>query len=294
MKRAVHPGTGGMQLDIQACQSRLVWANQREIEERYRDVRSEAGKQMVCWLIERGSVRVEEGDGEVKAGAGEWLLLRSAAGWQRFSPRAGLISIRFELNLRGGQPLFERRQSRVLRAADHPALEQAARALVASVGRFASAGSLLLSRAGIPLALNYRIESEFLRWISAYIEVMEALEGRALLGSAMDGRVLRALTLLEERPLKEKLSEPDLARQCGLSVTQLGRLFRREVGQSPHQYAEARRMDLARHALAESRMPVKEIAFELGFSSSPHFTNWFTAREGRSPRGYRNTVGGEG
>jgi len=62
---------------------------------------------------------------------------------------------------------------------------------------------------------------------------------------------------------------------------------KRDPGLPPFAAYDRHRLELARDALRDSAMSVKEIAFELGFNSPPHFSNWFPRRQGCAPRAFR-------
>lgn len=282
-------GEGGLKMDIYGLQARLMWANERALEERHLEMDATSSTQeTVAWLIEEGAVTVSYARGQkARAEAGQWLLLRAEEGRQRFTRGTRLMSLRFHLRLRGGKALFRRRRDIVIDGTAARPLTAAARALVAEFERVDVPGTLYVARARLSLVDNFRIEAAFMQWLASYVAAMEAAGEKAEAVDERDSRVTKALVLIEEHRMREKFSETELAKKCGLSVNQLGRLFRKEQGTSPFQYFEARRLELARHALRASSLPVKEVAFELGFSSPPHFTNWFTERAGMSPREWR-------
>lgn len=278
----------GSGFDLYNCQATLIWANEREVEAKYRDVRMAAEEHSVCWFLRRGSVEVEDDSGQVEAREGEWLFLRAAEGRQRFSEGSRLISIRFQFNRRGGSPVFARKQHRVLAGGSVPVLEEWAVRLVRQLKGWQKMGSLSVGRARIPMAENLRIESSFLGFLAEYAETMVGLGATVLEPPKRDERVERALAAIENHPADEKFSEPALARRTGLSINQLLRLFKRETGHSPFAYFDARRAETARHALAETDLPIKEIAFDLGFGTPSHFTNWFRKVHGQCPRDWRS------
>jgi AraC family transcriptional regulator len=59
------------------------------------------------------------------------------------------------------------------------------------------------------------------------------------------------------------------------------------VGQSPHQYVLAPRIERARELLRNTSMPVVDVAMALGFSSQSHLSHWFLPQVGVSPAAYR-------
>ena len=276
-------------LDFYGLQPRLIWANERTLTAPFLDMATTAaGTETVAWFIKEGAVTVSYRRGaEVRARAGEWLFLRAEDGRQHFETGTRLMSLRFHLRLRGGKALFARRRDVVVAGAQVPLLQKAARALVSEFERVDAPGTVFVARSRLSMADNFRIEAAFMRWLGCYVETILAAGEKPEVASERDPRVTKALILIEDHAMQEKFSEAGLARRCGLGVNQLGRLFRVEQGMSPFQYYEERRMELARHALKDSSLPIKEVGFELGFSSPPHFTHWFTKRAGVSPRAWR-------
>ncbi len=281
-------GKSRLKMDFYGLHPRLVWANEREVEPEFQEAGETRGEtDTVVWFIEKGAVTVTYENAVARAKAGQWIFLRAENGRQKFEPGSRLISLRFHLRLRGGESLYAPRQDLIMEEAECPGLMEAARALVAKFARVDALGMLWVARERLALADNFRIEAAFMDWLGAYVEVMEAAGETPAAAGERDERVVKALTLMEEHRMRDKFSESELAKQCGLSVNQLGRVFRREMGMSPFQYYDRQRLELAHHALAESKLPVKEIGFELGFGSASHFSNWFAQRTKTGPRDYR-------
>lgn len=280
--------TNHLKLDFYGVHPRLVWANERAVEPEFQKGGETRGAtDTVVWFIKKGAVAVMYENAESRACEGQWIFLRAENGRQRFKPGSCVISLRFHLRLRGGESLFAPRQDLISPESAQPRLMSTALALVAEFARVDALGTLWVARERLGLVDNFRIEAAFMNWLGAYVEAMEAFGEKPTAVGERDERVIKALTLIEEHRMRDKFSEADLARQCGLGVNQLGRVFRREMGLSPFQYYEKQRLELAGHALAESKLPVKEIGFELGFSSPAHFSNWFAAHTGLGPRAYR-------
>lgn len=78
-----------------------------------------------------------------------------------------------------------------------------------------------------------------------------------------------------------------LARQCEMGPRRFTTLFRQTTGQSVRLWVEGRRMDKARQLLLETRLPIKRIAFELGFASQAVFSMAFRRHCGTTPSKYR-------
>jgi AraC family transcriptional regulator of adaptative response / DNA-3-methyladenine glycosylase II len=84
-------------------------------------------------------------------------------------------------------------------------------------------------------------------------------------------------------------SVAELATDLGVSERHLRRALRRELGVSPVELAQAHRLQLARRLLADTALPVIDIAFASGFESLRRFNVAFRERYGTSPRQVRKT-----
>jgi AraC-like DNA-binding protein/mannose-6-phosphate isomerase-like protein (cupin superfamily) len=93
------------------------------------------------------------------------------------------------------------------------------------------------------------------------------------------------------RWIDENLMEPfpmeNVAAAAGLSGSGLRRRFHDEVGQSPADYITQQRIERAKRLLRETNRPVTDIAFSLGFNSSPYFAAVFKRYAGQSPSQFR-------
>ena len=78
-----------------------------------------------------------------------------------------------------------------------------------------------------------------------------------------------------------------LADIAGLSRFHFVRMFGAVVGQSPNQYLINTRMRAASDRLQTSKMPIAQIAFEVGFNDISHFYACFRDAFGCTPRQWR-------
>jgi AraC family transcriptional regulator len=81
-----------------------------------------------------------------------------------------------------------------------------------------------------------------------------------------------------------------LAAEIHLSPHHFARAFKATVGQAPHAYVTARRMDRARLLLATTGLGVAEVASAVGFANLSHFRRVFRAHAGTGPAAYRSEV----
>jgi len=83
------------------------------------------------------------------------------------------------------------------------------------------------------------------------------------------------------------MTSSDLSLSLGLSEARIGRLFKRETGESLSTYRNRCRLATVDRLMAESRSTnLTQSAFEAGFGSYPQFFRIFTALRGSSPRDY--------
>lgn len=101
-----------------------------------------------------------------------------------------------------------------------------------------------------------------------------------------NGRLLDALSLMQSH-LEKRLSSAELAARVGLSVRQLERLFRKNLGATPARFYSDLRLEQAHQLLQQSTMSIMQIAIACGFSSSSHFARVYRHRYGCSPRQQR-------
>lgn len=85
----------------------------------------------------------------------------------------------------------------------------------------------------------------------------------------------------------ENISLEDLGRICGYSPLHVLRLFKAELGFSPHQYLTDLRINSAKQLLINSVLPLDEVAKRCGFSSESHFNGLFKKNTGFTPGSYR-------
>jgi transcriptional regulator GlxA family with amidase domain len=97
------------------------------------------------------------------------------------------------------------------------------------------------------------------------------------------GRVLEYIVT----HLNENITNKELADVAGLSVCHFARMFKQTVGVSPHCYVLQCRVKRTQELLADTDMPLSEIAIAVGFSDQSHYTRWFREIVGITPGNYR-------
>ncbi|SDK26592.1 GlxA family transcriptional regulator [Microbulbifer yueqingensis] len=104
-----------------------------------------------------------------------------------------------------------------------------------------------------------------------------------------DEEIVQAQTWLKEHCSEEvRLSE--VAGHFDMSVRSFNRRFKLATGQTPLQYLQNVRVDMARELLQSSNLSVNEIAEKVGYQDMGHFTALFKKFLATTPSEYRTTV----
>lgn len=129
--------------------------------------------------------------------------------------------------------------------------------------------------AGLPVLLKY-VEAVLRGLLQAEAGEGENLPGGAHVGggAGLDGGV-------------DAVALADIACVNGCYLI---RLFKREVGLSPLRYINQKKIEKAQLLLLTADMPVKEIAYELGFFDLSYFIRLFKKKVGVTPQEYRASM----
>jgi len=103
---------------------------------------------------------------------------------------------------------------------------------------------------------------------------------------ARDPRLVRAMDMIEQN-LCRLPSVQAMAVAIGVSRRQLERIFRAELGVSPWQYAQERRLRQGHWLLTRTERSITEIAQECGFADASHFARRMRANFGAPPLALR-------
>lgn len=93
-----------------------------------------------------------------------------------------------------------------------------------------------------------------------------------------------------EKHYSEKTSVEHLATLCGISESQLRRIFKKEIGMSPIEYKNSLRIKSACDLLEVSNHNISEISEALGFENPYIFSKFFKTHMNTSPLKYRKAI----
>jgi AraC-like DNA-binding protein len=88
--------------------------------------------------------------------------------------------------------------------------------------------------------------------------------------------------------LADPIGLAELAGATGLSRMHFAAQFRAATGLRPHEYLLRRRIERAQTLLSGSRLPLCEVALDVGFKSQAHFTTVFARFVGETPSAWRH------
>ena len=75
-----------------------------------------------------------------------------------------------------------------------------------------------------------------------------------------------------------------------LSPNYFGDLISKESGTTAQRHIQDAVIERSKQLLVETRLPVSEIAYQLGFEYPQHFSRLFKSRTGMTPNDYRLTA----
>ena len=85
-------------------------------------------------------------------------------------------------------------------------------------------------------------------------------------------------------------SVSDLALKCNMSVKTFTRRFKENFGETPYQWLLKQNIREIRIKLADPNIQIKDIAFEFGFASASHFSNFCKTQMNESPQAIREKI----
>jgi AraC family transcriptional regulator len=168
------------------------------------------------------------------------------------------------------------------RAFEDPLLAAIAHAIASELETQTSAGSLLVEALASSLAA---------RLVQKHVSTSSHQSFPRLTKHGLDRRRLfRVLDYIEVN-LEGDLTIDRMASIACLSRYHFARTFKQAVGQSPHRYVSAKRLERAKALLIRGDRSLVDIALALRFSCQANFTRAFKQATGQTPGQYRQELG---
>lgn len=102
-------------------------------------------------------------------------------------------------------------------------------------------------------------------------------------------KVTKAIQYIQAH-IYEPCTVSDIAGYLRTNPRYFSTLFKKEVGVSPLAYIKQKKMEEARHLIADHDLRINAVAEMLGFCSASHFSAEFKRFYGQSPLCYKNTA----
>ncbi|MDF3130445.1 AraC family transcriptional regulator [Kiritimatiellaeota bacterium B1221] len=241
------------------------------------------------WLVLEGwgEIREEGAAQATVAQAGEWMFVPSGKRQQTFSPEAKILSIGFFAKYITGHPLVDFSRAFCVCGSEFPKLEVYARRLPLV---YSKNGTLAdFKNPTVDLFSFFEIQKHLMEWMDVWMRVLLSRGNKIESPLGLDQRVVQAIHLLETHVEDSHITTEYVAKKTGVSISQLNRLFLRDTGLTLNDFRDRQRIDLAIKLLTGAKTPLKEIAYDLGFSYPSHFSTWFHRHQGVSPSHYRKS-----
>lgn len=100
-------------------------------------------------------------------------------------------------------------------------------------------------------------------------------------------KIERAKVIMIEN-LHKNIDIKGIAANLGISYSLFRKAFKEYTGYAPAQYVQELKLRKAKELLAETNHSIKEVSYELNFSSYEYFLSFFKKRVGHTPMEYRN------
>jgi len=131
----------------------------------------------------------------------------------------------------------------------------------------------------------YKLKAEEL----IYLFLSELLKREQLTFYPLNKEDIRQIYQVRDTLVQQVDTPPaleQLAKDAGMSVSKLGRLFRQVFGESVYHYYQKIRMQQAAYLLREQHLSVAEVGYQLGFTNLSHFSRLFEKHIGVKPKKY--------
>lgn len=99
---------------------------------------------------------------------------------------------------------------------------------------------------------------------------------------------IESAKIIMRENITHEIDTEELATQLGISYSWFRKVFKEYTGYSPAKYYQELKLRKAKQLLIESPMTIKEICYELKYTSTEHFFTIFKKCTGYTPTEYRN------
>ena len=139
---------------------------------------------------------------------------------------------------------------------------------------------------GSDFADRLAVKAIALELLSLFIKASDKKRSEIRVG---EGSVLSEVISYIESNMSRPVRNENLAAIAHMHPTHFIRFFKGETGQTPREYINRRKMEIAKTMLESTELQIGEISERLGFFDSMHFSKTFKKRYSISPTAYRES-----
>lgn len=277
-----------------SLKTELIWIYDQAVAPEHRHLRASSWR-AGYWAryVRAGRVRIEGPAGMTEARPGQWLLGEHEKGLIDISDDAHILSIHFLCQWPTGVNFFGKAGVQMFADDFCPPLRRQAEVLERAVRRQHPHAKVGYAHEQAAYPDFLRQQALFVNWLATWCEALGTCGWRPAYGGSADERLTRVVRRLNETPLADGFPKALLRAEAKLSPGHLDLKFEQAYGLSPWRYWERRRLEHAKRRLAQMEIPVKQVAYELGFKSDAHFVAWFRRLAGDAPGRFRAKPFGE-
>jgi len=123
------------------------------------------------------------------------------------------------------------------------------------------------------------------------LELQRYISNDSFIGAQVSGTIAsrRAIDYIHNH-FNHPISIKELAAACKVGRNYIGELFKKNTGLPISKYINLLRVQKAMRLIEATEFSLSEIAYEVGFCDSSHFSKQFKAQTGISPRTYRQRL----
>ena len=104
---------------------------------------------------------------------------------------------------------------------------------------------------------------------------------------------IESAKIIMQENISNDIDAEELSAKLGLSYSWFRKVFKEYTGYSPAKYFQELKLRKAKQLLIESPLTIKEICYQLNYTSTEHFFTVFKKQTGYTPTEYRNIGRGE-
>ncbi|GHA55452.1 helix-turn-helix domain-containing protein [Photobacterium aphoticum] len=140
------------------------------------------------------------------------------------------------------------------------------------------------SAAGVaPSGYELAVNQHLLAFWQTFCVHAPTIMARRRVSSTQERRLQTALHFIHQH-YADKLSIAAISQAASISETECYRLFRQTLKCSPNQYVLQYRLQQSTVLLTETRQPITDIAYEVGFNCPAYFAKKFRLAFGKTPK----------